>query len=183
MHLSDGEKLIILMLTDIYKKIDVKGKIDPDFIQAAIFQDQLWGIKWKFRGIPFSNTEAPPVVNQVCDILQMWQVIEQSYTEFSQSDKDELQKLVPNFGKNPKFRGFDGNNECDHMGIADFLVNKLERFEQFKKRDFNSHSPTLAAYIRMLNVYKPIIDNVDLRLLNLQELTKVLNSQVHPSAT
>jgi hypothetical protein len=30
--LSDGEKLIILMLADMYKAMKIKGEFDPDFI-------------------------------------------------------------------------------------------------------------------------------------------------------
>jgi hypothetical protein len=32
MKLSDGEKLIILMLTDMYKAIKINGEFDPDFV-------------------------------------------------------------------------------------------------------------------------------------------------------
>jgi hypothetical protein len=37
MKLSDGEKLNILMLCDIYKHLKVKGEFDPEFISITIF--------------------------------------------------------------------------------------------------------------------------------------------------
>ena len=44
MKISDGEKLIILMLSELYEKLGVDGEIEPDFIKSAIFSDQLGGI-------------------------------------------------------------------------------------------------------------------------------------------
>ena len=34
MKLSDGEKLIILMLSELYEKLGVEGEIEPDFIKC-----------------------------------------------------------------------------------------------------------------------------------------------------
>ena len=53
MKLTDGEKLIILMLTELYEKLQIDGETDPDFLRAAIFHDHLCGIRWKYSGIPF----------------------------------------------------------------------------------------------------------------------------------
>jgi len=39
--LSDGEKLILLMLSEIYEKTGIEGEIEPEFIQSAIFGDHL----------------------------------------------------------------------------------------------------------------------------------------------
>ena len=71
MKISDGEKLIILMLSELYEKLGVDGEIEPDFIKSAIFSDQLWGIKWKYSGIPFEESEDRQIVKEVVDILDM----------------------------------------------------------------------------------------------------------------
>ena len=55
MTLTDGEKLILLMLTDIYDKLGVQGEIDPQFVRSAIFDNMLWGLSWKYSGIPFEK--------------------------------------------------------------------------------------------------------------------------------
>ena len=36
MKLSDGEKLILLMLADMYKNLKIKGDFDPEFISTTI---------------------------------------------------------------------------------------------------------------------------------------------------
>jgi hypothetical protein len=37
MKLSNAERLILVMLSDLYKKLDIKDGIDPEFVQAAIY--------------------------------------------------------------------------------------------------------------------------------------------------
>lgn len=59
MKLTDGEKLIILMLTEMYEKLQIEGETEPDFLRSAIFNDHLWGIRWKYSGIPFEQAEDP----------------------------------------------------------------------------------------------------------------------------
>jgi hypothetical protein len=69
MKLTDGEKLIILMLADMYKAMKVKGEFDPEFISKTIYHDQLWGFNWEFTGIPFEKYETPVEVTQTVEIL------------------------------------------------------------------------------------------------------------------
>lgn len=182
MKMSDGEKIIILMLTELYEKLGIDGEMDPDFLRTAIFNDKLWGIRWKYTGIPFCEAEDPAVVKEVVDVLELWSFLERAYADLSEDQKAELETLVPHFGKDPKFRGFDGNNESEYMGTALFLVNELERFEEFKGRDFNCHHPSIEMYRRMLAVFNPIRKNLGFRSMSLHELASILNSQMHPSA-
>lgn len=180
MKLSDGEKLILLMLSELYEKIGVNGETDPEFIKSAIFRDQLWGIPWKYSGIPFEHQETPAIVSEVVDILDMWSFIEEGYRALSDEDKSRLADSATPFGKDPKFRGFDGNNEVEHMGVASFLINDLDRFEEFKGRSMNSHMPSIDAYRRMLRVFEPMRRDLAHGRLSVSELTSVLCAQIHP---
>lgn len=182
MKISDGEKIIILMLAELHEKIGVNGEMEPEFLRSAIFNDKLWAIKWKYSGIPFSESEDPAIVKEVLDILDMWSFIERSYSEFSSTQKSELATLAAPFGKDPKFRGFDGNNETEYMSTAMFLVNELDRFTEFKGRSFNCHHPSIDMHRRMLETFEPIRDNLDFSELTLDDVVTLLKSQVHPSA-
>lgn len=181
MKLSDGEKLIILMLSELYEKLGVEGEIDPDFIKSAIFSDQLWGLKWKYSGIPFEESEDPTIVKEVVDILDMWSFIERAYSQLSDEQKEKLEVDAAPFGKDPKFQGFDGNNETEYMGTAMFLVNELERFQEFKGRSFNSHCPSIEMHHRMLKTFEPFRKKLSNEPLSLNDLTKILKEKVHPS--
>lgn len=180
MKITDGEKLILLMLSELYDKLGVRGEIEPDFIRSAIFSDNLWSIPWKYSGIPFEEQETPDVVKEVLDILDMWSFIEHSYTELSEEDKANLEVQAAPFGRNPKFLGFDGNNESSYMGVASFIVNDLDRFVDFKGRDFNSHCLSLESYRRMLPVFEKKRRDLDFNLLSVSDLASILLERVHP---
>lgn len=180
MKLSDGEKLIILLLSELYEKLDVKGEMDAGFIKSAIAGDQTWGIRWKYPGIPFDEATDPTVVREVVDILDMWSFIEHSYGRLTDEQKSELEERVGDFGKNPRFAGFDGNNETDHMATAIFLVNDLERFEVFKGRSLNCHHPSLEMHFRMLEKFNPIRSKLSFDPPSVDQIASVLEAQPYP---
>tara|TARA_B100001059_G_C17747247_1_gene535056 strand:- start:150 stop:701 length:552 start_codon:yes stop_codon:yes gene_type:complete len=180
MKITDGEKLILLMLSELYDKLGVEGEVEPDFIRSAIFSNNTWSIPWKYVGIPFEEQDTPEVVKEVLDILDMWSMIERSYEILSNESKEFVEKEASPFGKDPKFPGFDGNNETEYMGTASFLVNDLDRFEEFKGRNFNSHYPSIDSYRRMLSVFKPLLQNLNFQPLSAQNIVDILKERVHP---
>lgn len=181
MQIRDSEKLILLMLCDLYDKNSVEGDIDHDFIREAIFDQQTWAIPWKFSGIPFKDQETPPEVKYVLDILQMWSIIEYSYSELSEEEKTILQRDAAPFGDDPRFRGFDGNNESELLVAAEFIINKLDRFQEFKGRYLNSHAPSVDGYDRMLKVFNKAFESNMGQPLSLEQLTVILSEIRHPS--
>ncbi|MFS3726593.1 YfbU family protein [Proteus mirabilis] len=183
MKLSDGEKLIILMLNDLHRSNNVKSDFDPDFLDEAIRDNHLWSITWKYPGIEFNsqNDNTPPLVKEVLDYLEMWSFIEASYKRLSPEEIERLKQLAPVFGNKPLFEGFDGNNESEYLATATFIINKLDRFTEFSGRYLNSHSPSIDGYKRMLVVYKQEMENNNYSLLKADSLAKVLNERTHPS--
>tara|TARA_R110002167_G_scaffold215893_2_gene420753 strand:+ start:1130 stop:1690 length:561 start_codon:yes stop_codon:yes gene_type:complete len=185
MDVSNSEKLILLMLSEIYQKLGVDGEIDPKFIQSAINSDNLWGIDWKYSGIPRSGSQndTPPIVTKVVDILDMWSFIEDSYKELSTEDKAALSAEIGPLGDNPSFQGFDGNNESEYLSVLSFLVTDLDRFSSFKGREnLNSHSQTIELYDRMLSVFLPMRKSLCDVLLHVEQLSQILSARVHPSS-
>jgi uncharacterized protein YfbU (UPF0304 family) len=180
MKLSDGEKLILLMLTDMYKNLKVKGEFDPEFISETIHSDNLWGFNWRFTGIPFERSKDPPEVSETVDYMDMWSFLEDSYKKLSPADKKRVEKEAEPFGKHVEFHGFDGNNE-PHYHVARYMVEHLERFPSFAKRDLNSHSPSIDMYARMYRVFEPMRAGLGLRLLNADEIIQILQAMLHPS--
>ena len=76
MSLSDGEKLITVMLCDIYKALNLKGVVDPDFISSSILAGQFKELEWELQGIfrDPQNKDAPVI--EIGEILEMWSAIE-----------------------------------------------------------------------------------------------------------
>ncbi|WP_349609051.1 YfbU family protein [Cupriavidus sp. DF5525] len=154
---SDGEKLLTIMLRDIYKHLGMKsGEIDPDFVSEAICGGHSWALKWKMHGLYHDYEDEPTEVRFVVNVLDMWSFVEIGYRNLDQDDRDRIEREVGPLGKHVAFRGFDGNNEASYMGIALFFVEKMGRFGEFKGRDMNSHVPMVGAYRAMLRAFEPM---------------------------
>ena len=111
----------------------------------------------------------------------MWSFIEYAYAKLSEQERQQLALAAKPFGENPRFNGFDGNNESEHMSVAMFLVNQLDRFQEFKGRSFNCHHPSLDAHRRMLAVFEPLRTSLADSSLSVDQLARILNERVHPS--
>lgn len=176
MELSSGEKLILVMLSEIYEHLKIEGEIDPQFVRSAIFSEQTWSLAWQYPGIFGSGeNETPPVVREVGDILEMWEALEISYRELQPADKTRVDAETKPLGV--QFRGFDGNYETEYMGTAGFLINELERFSTFKGRDLNSHLPSLNTYRRMLAAFRLLRDSHTFNTLDAEQIIKILKER------
>ncbi len=175
---SDGEKLLLIMMRDLYKHLKLTNtEIDPEFVSEVILGGHYWAPKWELQGLFHDYEDNPQDVNFVVDVLDMWDFIESSYNELSKKDKERLEKEADPFGIHVKFMGFDGNNEASYIGIARFLIEKMGRFSNFKKRDLNSHMPTLATYRRMLSVFEQMRPGLVGTGLNTTQLIAILNQR------
>ena len=156
MKLSQGERLILVMLCEIYEKLGIKGDVDAKLVRSAINSGNLWGLQWRYQGIFDVEDKNREIVTQVVKILDMWWVIESSYARFTKAEKEKVAASKTPFAKNVRFPGFDGNNEREHLSVAHFLIDDLDRFTGFRGRDLNSHMPSLGMYQRMLEVFEPM---------------------------
>jgi uncharacterized protein YfbU (UPF0304 family) len=175
---SDGEKLLVVMMRDIYKHLKItNGESDPDFMAEVIFGGHYWAPKWKMQGLYHDHEDDPRDVSLVVDVLDMWSFVEEAYEKFSKKEKERIEKEAEPFGTNVRFLGFDGNNESTHIGITRFFVEKMGRFSRFKKRDFNSHMPTVERYRRMLIVFEPMRRGLIGNGLSASQVISILNAR------
>lgn len=155
-NFTDGEKLLFFMMRDLYKHLKVQGEIDADFISSMILGGHYWAAKWDLQHTFNNHQDDPRDVRFVANVLDMWEFIESGYEKLSKKEKDRVEKEAEPFGKHVRFSGFDGNHEPAHIGITRFFVEDMGRWYRFKGREFNSHSPKVATYRRMLGVFEPI---------------------------
>ena len=179
-RISDGEKLILMMLCDHYKHQKVDGDIDPSFVSEAISRGHYWALDWKYDMF-HDQVDSPQVVSEVCDVLEMWSFIERGYAKLSEKDKERVESEAEPFGKYVAFEGFDGNNESDHRSVALFLINDMRRFDRFKGRDLNSHCPSIDAHRRMLAIFKPMQETLVGGELSASQIIDLLKAITHPS--
>jgi uncharacterized protein YfbU (UPF0304 family) len=179
-RLSDGERLLLVMMRDLYKHLGVtRGEIEPDFIAEMIWGGHYWAASWKLSGLFHGHADDPRNVRYVVDVLDMWSFLERGYEQLSAADKAKVEKGAAPFGDDVKFFGFDGNNETEQLGIALFLIEQLGRFTKFKGRDLNSHMPTRDGYARMLQVWEPMRTTLMGRELSADEIIKLLLARRH----
>lgn len=178
-HLSDGEKLIAVMLGDLIKKLDVETETNVDFVQKVIYGGHYWALGWEMQGIFHGHADKQTRVRFVVDVLDMWSFMEEAFEKLSKDDKARLAKEADPWGKHVEFPGFDGNNESEHLGIARFLIEDMDRFNRFRdrKRELNSHHPTLESYGKMLRVFEPIRKTLIGRGLSVEEMVAIFNGR------
>ena len=178
---SDGEKLLFMMLRDLYKRLKITdAEIDPDFLAEVIFGGHYWAAEWKLPSIFHGHEDDADDLKFVLDVLEMWDRIEAGYAQLSKKDKAKLERDAAPLGRDAKFPGFDGNSESNLLGIAGFLVDEMDRFSRFAGRDQNAHMPTVAMHRRMLRVFKPMLTSVLGGELGLPQITALLQARVHP---
>lgn len=175
-RLSDGEKLIAMMLGDLIEGLGLEVETDVGLVQKVILGGHYWALGWEMPGIFHGRADQQSRVRFVVDVLEMWSFIEEAFEPLDTESRARIAAEAGPFGRVAAFPGFDGNNEIEHLGIARFLIEDLERFSRFRQghRDLNSHWPTLEIYGRMLRAFEPIRGNLTGRRMSVDELIAVL---------
>lgn len=174
MRLSNAERLIVAMLANIQKEMKIGGDIDPDFILEALRGGQEWSVEWEYSSLFPKEPATPEELEETTAYLDMWWRIENSYQALSDADKEAVVKA--NNGSAPKFSGFDANSD-PHHAITCTLINKLNRYDEFKGRPLNSHAHVLDSYkskldrMRKFDAVKAHVAGVE---FNREELIEIL---------
>jgi uncharacterized protein YfbU (UPF0304 family) len=173
------EKLTIAMLCDLHKKLGVESRYDLDLVTQAVDDDDLWILRWAYN--EFNEIDNPEEVVFVGNVFDMFSFIERGYAALSPDDKAKVDQSSDHVAAWLTFSGYDGNNESRYLGIADTLVNRLDRFTNFKDvADKNSHCPMVDLYGRMYAAFEPIRKNVIMREMTADEIIQVVSEAVHP---
>ena len=178
---SLSEKLILSMLCDLSRDRGDKERIDPDFVEEAMFSGHYWAFNWKYPHIFGGHPDSPELVREVVEILDMWDVIERHYEQLGEPDKNRVASEADLPRSEVKFIGFYANEESLHLSIASFLVERLGRFPRFEDRDLSSRRPVVDWYKRMLKLYGPMRETLlSGRHLSVSEFVNLLVERVHP---
>lgn len=174
---TSGEKMVISMLRDIYKSLDIKdGDIDPDFVAEAIWGGHSWALKWELTGLYHDHEDSPTVVRETASVLDMWAFLERGYNALSAKSKARLKGELGSWGDRIQFPGFDGNNEGEHYSVARMFIDKMDRWTLFKGRDLNSHAPLLSNYRKMLRIFEPARQKIMGDELNEQQIMEIMKA-------
>lgn len=147
MKISKSDRLVLINQYRILSNLD-KSEADhyEELIKIlesgyAIFYSQL--DEWISDEMPEEESRL------VLDVLDLYRAIE----DVKRASKDS-RLLTHSYSY---FKGFDGNNETEHMGFCRFLIEKQGKFQEqkqylLKNDNLNSHVPMREKYSRMLEV-------------------------------
>ena len=170
---SDGEKLILLMLGDVYRHLKIdRGNVDPELVTEAMTDGHYWALAEKLDYLFHNRTQDRRIVSEVRNVLDMWLFIEYGYAALSEEDKE---KVKSEGGPFVKFRGFDQKYEPEYSAILRFLIDDMGQFTAFKGRDFYTVGFRMVGYRRMLEIFEPIrptLVGVELSALQIINLLK-----------
>ena len=148
MKLSDGEKLIAMMLADIMEANEIRGEFEPSFIKEAIASGHVWALKRKYSGIFHDYEPDPAVVEETGDILNLCRILENSIKNLDPRDQGEIPEV-----DRQVWIGFDANHD-DHYGVARMQIEEMGLWIEFKDRPLNSHHEVLERYRNMRSRYE-----------------------------
>lgn len=178
-RLSDGEKLIAMMLAELIKATGVEVDTNVSLVEKVILGGHYWALGWEMPGIFHDHIDERSRVSFVVNVLDMWDFLESAHEKLSDNDKERLAAEASPFGKVVQFYGFDGNYETEYMSIARFLIEDLNRFSRFRDREhgLNSHMPTLDRYGKMHRAFEPIRRTLHFgKAMSVEQIAAVLNA-------
>jgi uncharacterized protein len=174
---SDGEKLLLLMMGELFEHLGVEGDTDAEFVSKVIFGGHYWALPWQKPGVFHGHEDKPGALRYVMNVMDMWDRLERGFERLPKADRARVLKEANR--KSVKFYGFDGNTEAEELGIAQFLVDEMGRWSRFEGRELNAHMPTRAIYARMLQAFEAMRD-IEADDLAGAQIILLLKAMPHP---
>ena len=177
MNLTEGERLILVMLCDIHKALNLTGAIDPDALKPLILEAQNNGAAHGANGVSGDHKDRTAVASEVSEILDMWSAIERGYKHLSVEERRVVEAEAGPLGRGVRFSGFDVASEIDYRDAAHHLIEVTGLFDRFQGRNLDAHMPALAGYRRMLRLYGPMRSVKGDRRLDVRQIIALANAE------
>lgn len=168
MKLTDGERLIAVMLSEVMEVIGANKELDPSLLKTLLCNADDWAIKRHYSGIFDAQGPSAAEVTETTNILWMWGIIEHAISQLAGDEAAEAATWHWT-----AFNGFDGNHD-PHYGIAQTMVHNLDEFQDFKARGMNSHSgASLPRYQTMYAKFDPMLGQNQGKALTFAQLKEL----------
>ncbi len=151
MQLSDGERMIVVMLAEVTEHFKLHSEVDPTLVKKLVIYNDFWALRMKYPGL-FDKDErvTDQIVSETIRMLEMWSCIESSISTLPNEHKIELEQHPWS-----RFPGFEGHYDR-HYRVAITLIEDLNRFDEFSDRTLHTQIPVLHKYWNMLQVFNDI---------------------------
>lgn len=150
MKLTDGERLIAVMLAEVMEAMKLGSELDPALVKSLVINNDGWALRQKYSGLFESESPSDEIVKETTNILWMFGIIESSIDRLTGAQAEEAKGWHYN-----QWRGFDGNND-PHYGVARTMIEELGQFNESRKGvNLNSHTQSsLPHYRRMYEKFE-----------------------------
>lgn len=115
------------------------------------------------------------VYSFVKQTLDMWSFIKFSYSKFHIDDRIWLANNNLRYGKYPRFGGFHHELEAEFVVAAHWIVHVEKSVCYFDDTIANESEPQVERYMRMLEIYEPMKELIEVRTLGPNEILALLN--------
>jgi uncharacterized protein YfbU (UPF0304 family) len=129
-----------------------------DFVHKRTALEDGYALHYEWLTENLSDDMSEEECREVLDILDMYRAITFSLGKLDENDPLRKHRLA-------KFHGFDGNNEGQLMAYVRYFIMDLDRYDELKEGklpSFNSHTPMLNTYQKMLGVWRPLGNKFEL---------------------
>lgn len=157
-EMTASERLIAAMLADISRPA-AKRELDYEKIMDALINGRSWVIRQEYQWLFADYEDDADTVLQVARVLDMWRMVESAVASFDAAEKAAFEAQVASHDTDPKYWGYDGNNE-DEYGIARHFIEDMGRWKEFQGRSHNSHMTTAPSYNRMEAAFRPLLSQL-----------------------
>lgn len=152
MKLTDGEKLIALMLADLMKHLQCESEIDPQVVEDAITGGRLWTLKRKvYYGLFAGQEPEESEIDEVRAVLSMCHRLESAIENL---EPDDLAEIPHN--KRKLYRGFAVDAEEQYADIAAYMIENDKKGYRFDDRLRTDDEEQMPTYRRMLAIYEKV---------------------------
>ncbi|WEA46827.1 YfbU family protein [Priestia aryabhattai] len=155
MKLSRVERLIISNQFKILEKLYPEEKEYYEVDRKAIEEGYEIHYEEIIGNVISEDELSEEAAREVLNILSMYRAITFSYKKLTEEEKLEIDKKY-----DVKFEGFDANDpeEIKLLMYTRYFIIDKDRFQELvynaEYPDFNSHSPKLDTYRKMLTLFK-----------------------------
>lgn len=160
MIVTDAEKLILLMLSDLHEFNGI-DRINTKLLRSALSTNNSWALNWEIPDLGLDLNDTPKEAVDVVNFMYMWAILEDAWHTFPENIKENITNTI-HIGKTVKFPGFHSTDEFELYTIAKLFVDDMGRFERYKGRDLNSHAPMRKLYEKMYSIFEKYVKPDDL---------------------
>lgn len=171
-RLSDGERLLLQMLSEVHTALDAAGGAERERMLTALEGGHLWAIAdHKALAAPSRRLAD---VDEVRRTLTMFRAISNTLGGLSAAEAAALGELL--HGPQTRFLGYGRDQEPDFVAIAQYIIHERQMFAEQAGVELGARTAMRGVYRPMLAAWDVIARDRAPGRLTLEQLADILRA-------